>query len=175
MRWVKARHKAGHCTAISDSKRESESQQNQESKKGEAGAAGAASAAGATGEGQLCGEPNAKSGATVWLCAPGQMEAQIASGHCDLGELLTKVDEIPGQRNKTSTKEYVKALGWRRGTFVWDLYEMYGFNPIIDMPPDFMHLSMGLLKDFLHIKVSTLSYVEKALAKASANATPPTA
>ena len=43
-------------------------------------------------------------------------------------------------------------------------------NPIVDMPPDFMHLSMGLLKDFLHIKVSTLSYVEKALAKASANA-----
>ena len=139
-------------------------------KRREAGAAGAASAAGATGEGQLCGEPNAKSGATVWLCAPGQMEAHIASGHCDLGELLTKVDENPGQRNKTSTKEYVKALGWRRGTFVWDLYEMYGFNPIIDMPPDFMHLSMGLLKDFLHIKVSTLSYVEKALAKASANA-----
>ena len=139
-------------------------------KKGKAGAAGAASVAGATGEGQLCGEPNAKSGATVWLCAPGQMEAQIASGHCDLEELLTQIDEINSQRNRTCTKDYVKALGWRRATFVWVLYEMYGFNPVIDMPPDFMHLSMGLLKDFLHIKVSTLAYVEKALAKVSANA-----
>ena len=95
---------------------------------------GKAGAAGATCEGQMCGEPNAKSGATVWLCAPGQMEAQIASGHCDLGELLTKVDEIPGQRNKTSTKEYVKALGWRRATFVWDLYEMYGFSLSLTCP-----------------------------------------
>ena len=138
--------------------------------KGKAGATGAASVAGATGEGQLCGEPNAKSGATVWFCAPGQMEEQTASGHRDLEELLPKVDDINGQRNKTCTKDYVKELGWRRATFVWELYELYGFNPIIDMPPDFMHLSMGLLKDFLHIKVSTLAYVEKALAKASANA-----
>ena len=75
--------------------------------------------------------------------------------------LLNKIEGIGYQRNKTAKEGYVKQLGWRRETFVWELHRWYGFDPIIDMPPDFMHLSMGLIKDYLHIQASLLKLVEE--------------
>ena len=153
MRWVKARHKAGRYTAIPDPKRQKQKKGNRYSR------CNKCSRCNMRGPNVRRTECQIRCNYVVVRPRPGQMEAQIASGHCNLGELLTKIDKTHGQRNKTCTKEYAKALGWRKGTFVWDLYEIYGFNPNIDISPDFVHLSMGLLKDFLHIKVSTLSYV----------------
>jgi len=103
----------------------------------------------------------AKNGATVWIHDFARMQQQANSAPPDLEELLEKIESIKAQRNKTATSEYITELGWRRRTIFWDLYELYGFNPVLDIPPDFMHLAMGLIKDFLHAKVAMLLLIEK--------------
>ena len=102
-----------------------------------------------------------KSGATVWLTDWQTLQAQTSSTARDVVPLLEQIEDIAAQRNKTETRAFISELGFRRRTFVWTLYEWYGFDPLLDMPPDFMHLAMGLLKDYLHIKVSMLSLLEK--------------
>ena len=106
-------------------------------------------------------EGNGKSGATVWLADRPALEAQTCSSARNLDDLLEEIEDINAQRNKTAARQFISNLGWRRKTFVWVLQEWYGFDPILDMPPDFMHLAMGLLKDYLHVMVRMLGLIEK--------------
>ena len=59
--------------------------------------------------------------------------------------------------NKNQRKMHAKACGWRQFTFVWFLYDLYGFDPAKDIIIDAMHCFANVIRDLLHAQVHITS------------------